>query len=58
MKMYRTNSILKFTQQHKFVSTFVLGDVMTCLYIIVKIKSIRGPLNVFKDYGAHGEEFN
>ncbi len=32
--------------QHEFVSTFVLGDVMTCLYI-VKIESIRGPLNVF-----------
>ncbi len=26
--------------QHEFVSTFVLGDVMTCLYI-VKIDSIR-----------------
>ncbi len=34
--------------QHEFVLTFVLGDVMTCLYI-VKIESIRGPLNVFKD---------
>ncbi len=43
--------------QHKFVSSFVLGDVMTCLYM-VKIESIRGPLNVFKDYGAHGEDVN
>jgi hypothetical protein len=43
--------------QHEFVSKFVLGDVMTCLYI-VKIESIRGPLNVFKDYGAHGEDVN
>ncbi len=33
--------------QHEFVSTFVLGDVMTCLYI-VKIQSIRGLLNMFK----------
>ena len=41
--------------QHEFVSTFVLGDVMTCLYI-VKIESIWGPLNVFKDYGAHGDD--
>ncbi len=43
--------------QHELVSTFVLGDVMTCLYI-VKIESIRGPLNVFKNYGAHGEDVN
>ena len=43
--------------QHEFVSTFVLGDVMTCLYI-VKIESIRGPLNVFQNYGADGEDVN
>ena len=43
--------------QHKFVSTFVLDDVMTCLYI-VKIDSIQGSLNVFKNYGAHGEDVN
>jgi hypothetical protein len=43
--------------QHKFVSTFVLGDVMTCFYI-VKIESIWGLLNVFKDYGAHVEDVN
>ncbi len=39
------------------MSTVVLGDVMTCLYI-VKIESIRGLLNVFKDYGAHGGNVN
>jgi hypothetical protein len=43
--------------QHKFVSIFVLGDVMTCLYI-VKIDSIRGLSNLFKNYGAHGEDVN
>ena len=43
--------------QHELVSIFVLGDVMTCLYI-VKIESIWGPLNVFKFYGAHGEDVN
>ena len=43
--------------QHEFVSTFELGDVMTCLYI-VKIESIQGPLNVLQDYGAHGEGAN
>jgi hypothetical protein len=43
--------------QYKFMSTFVLGDVMTCLYI-VKIESIQGLLNVFKNYGAHGEDVN
>jgi hypothetical protein len=43
--------------QHECVSTFVLGDVMTCLYI-AKNESIQGPLNVFKDYGARGEDVN
>ncbi len=43
--------------QNKFVSIFVLGDVMTCLYI-VKIDSIWGLLNMFKNYGAHGEDAN
>ena len=43
--------------QHEFVSTFVLGGVMTCLYI-GKIESIRGPLNVFKKYGSNGEDVN
>ena len=43
--------------QHEFMSTFVLGDVMTCLYI-VKIESFWGPLNVFKNYGANGEDVN
>ncbi len=39
------------------MSTFVLGEVMPCLYI-VKIETIWGPLNVFKDYGAYGENVN
>ncbi len=43
--------------QHEFVSTFVLGDVMTCLYV-VKIDSIRCPLNVFQNYGADGDNVN
>jgi hypothetical protein len=43
--------------QNEFVSTFVLGDVMSCLYI-VNIESIWGPLNVFKNYGANGEDVN
>ena len=43
--------------QHEFVSTFVLGDVMTCLYV-VKIDSIRCPLNVFQNYGADGDDVN
>jgi hypothetical protein len=56
--VHSTSDYLLFEQlQHEFVSTFVLGDVMTCLYI-VKIESIQGPLNVFKDYGAHGEDVN
>ena len=43
--------------QHELVSTFVFGDVMTCLYI-VKIDSIQCPLNVFKNYGADGDDVN
>jgi len=30
---------------------------MTCLYI-VKIETIRGPLNVFNDYGATDQDSN
>ncbi len=41
----------------KFILSFVLGNVMTCLYI-VKVESIHGLLNVFKDYGAHGDDVN
>ena len=56
--VHSASDYLPFEQlQHKFVSTFVLGDVMTCLYI-VKIESSRGLLNVFKDYGAHCEDVN
>ena len=55
---HSASDYLPFEQlQHEFMSTFVLGDVMTSLYI-VKIESIRAPLNVFKDYGTHGEDVN
>jgi hypothetical protein len=43
--------------QHEFVSTFALGDVLTCLYV-VKIDSIRCLLNVFQNYGANGDNVN
>ena len=40
--VHSASDYLPFEQlQHEFVSTFVLGDVMTCLYI-VKIESIWG----------------
>jgi hypothetical protein len=56
--VHTASDYLPFEQlQHEFVSTFVLGDVMTCLYI-VKIETIRGLLNVFKDYGATGQDIN
>jgi hypothetical protein len=32
--------------QHKFVSSFTLGDISNCVYII-KVESIYGPLFVF-----------
>jgi hypothetical protein len=43
--------------QNDFVSYFTLGNVETCLFI-VDIDAIRGPLFVFKNYGADGHEKN
>jgi hypothetical protein len=37
-----------------FVSSFILGDVMNCVYI-VKVEAIHGPLFVFKNYGSSGD---
>jgi hypothetical protein len=36
------------------VSSFILGDVMNCVYI-VKVEAIHGPLFVFKNYGSSGD---
>jgi hypothetical protein len=41
----------------EFVSSFILGDVMSCVYI-VKVGAIHGPLFVFKNYGSSGENAN
>ncbi len=41
----------------EFVSSFILGDVMNCVYI-VKVEAIHGPLFVFKNYGSYGENAN
>ena len=41
--------------QSKFVIPFVLGDILDCLYI-VKIEAIHGPLFVFSNYGAIGND--
>jgi hypothetical protein len=38
----------------EFVSLFILGDVMNCVYI-VKVEAIHGPLFVFKNYGSSGD---
>jgi hypothetical protein len=38
----------------KFVSSFILGDVMIRVYI-VKVEAIHGPLFVFKNYGSSGD---
>jgi hypothetical protein len=37
-----------------FVSSFILGDVTSCVYI-VKVEVIHGPLFVFKNYGSFGD---
>jgi hypothetical protein len=41
----------------EFVSSFILGDVMSCVYI-VKVEAIHGPLFVFKNDGTPGEYAN
>jgi hypothetical protein len=33
------------------VSSFILGDVVKCLYI-VKVEAIHGPLFFYKNYGS------
>jgi hypothetical protein len=38
----------------EFVSFFILGDVMNCVYI-VEVEAIHGPLFVFKTYGSSGD---
>jgi hypothetical protein len=40
--------------EKKFVSLFILGDVMNCVYV-VKVEAIHGPLFVFKNYGSSGD---
>jgi hypothetical protein len=41
----------------EFESSFILGDVMNCVYI-VKVEAIPGPLFVFKNYGSSQENAN
>jgi hypothetical protein len=41
----------------KFVSLFILGDVMKCVYI-VKDEAVHGPLFVVKNYGSSGDNAN
>jgi hypothetical protein len=43
--------------EKEFVSLFILGDVMNCVYI-VKVEAIHEPLLVFKNYGSSGENAN
>jgi hypothetical protein len=40
--------------EKEFLSSFFLGDVMNCVYI-VKVEAIHGPLFVFKNYGSSGD---
>jgi hypothetical protein len=40
--------------EKEFVSSFILGGVMNCVYI-VKVEAIHGPLFVFKNYGSSGD---
>ncbi len=43
--------------EKEFVSSFILGDVMNCVYI-VKVEAIHGPLFVFKSYCSSEENAN
>jgi hypothetical protein len=43
--------------EKKFMSSFILGDVMNCVYI-VEVEAIHGPLFIFKNYGSSGENVN
>ncbi len=43
--------------EKEFVSSFILGDVMNCVYI-VKVEAIHGPLFVFKNYDSSGDNAN
>jgi hypothetical protein len=43
--------------EKEFVSSFILGDVMNCVYI-VKVEAIHEPLFVFKNYGSSSENAN
>jgi hypothetical protein len=43
--------------EKEFVSLFILGDVMNCVYV-VKVEAIHGPLFVFKNYVSSGENAN
>jgi hypothetical protein len=40
--------------EKEFVSLFILGDVMNCVYID-KVEAIHGPLFVLKKYGSSGD---
>ncbi len=40
--------------EKEFVSSFILGDVMNCVYIVT-VEAIHGPLFVFKNYGSSGD---
>jgi len=40
--------------EKEFLSSFILGDVMNCVYI-VKVEAIHGPLFVFKNHGSSGD---
>ncbi len=41
----------------EFVSAFILGDVMNCVYI-VKVEAIHKSLFVLKNYGSSGDNAN
>jgi hypothetical protein len=43
--------------QNEFISSFTLGDISNCVYII-KVEAIYGPLFVFQNYGSVGDEKN
>ena len=43
--------------QCNFITSFLLGNIIDCVYI-VNVDTIQGPLFVFKNYGFAGEDKN
>ncbi len=44
--------------QYEFITSFSLGNITDCVYIVINVDAIQCPLFVFKNYGSAGEDRN